>query len=160
MVVPFLLSLFPQSTLAMNSPSGKSEDWISDPTMFPRHGSWHDGAAAGRHATAHDKIVTLVEIGDEGFDAGKVIAVIGISHEDPLAGRRFNATAERVAVSFARDVNDAGTFADGDVLRAIRAAIVGDDDFTLDSRFADGFPGFPDAGGEGFRLVQAGHDNR
>lgn len=37
-------------------PPDESENGVANPSVFPRHGSGDDGAAARRHSTAHDEI--------------------------------------------------------------------------------------------------------
>ena len=59
---------------------------IADPAVFPRHRAGQDGAAADRQPAAHDQFVACLEFFDEPVGLGKIVAVVGVAHENPFAG--------------------------------------------------------------------------
>ena len=71
----------------------------------------------------------------------------------------MDAAAQGAAVAFVLHRHDAGAEFPGDGLRAVGAAIVGDDDFAGHAGALDSEPRLLDAVRERFRLVQAGHEN-
>ena len=92
-----------------------------------------------------------------GFE--EIVAVVGVAHDEVLAAGCGDAAHEGVAVAAAGDVDDASAEFASDLLGAVGAAVVADDDFAGDVVFAEDAHGFFDAGADGVRLVEAGHDD-
>lgn len=107
------------------------EDRIADVAVMPRHRPGLDTAA---EAIPHHQFVPVAKPLDEGFESGEIVGVIGIAHDDefPLGG--IDAGLERAAISTPGSVDDAGTLGSGEVLRAIGAAVVSDNDFAANSQ--------------------------
>ena len=105
------------------------------------------------------KFKILLKFFDEAVGLRKIIAVVGIAHEDPFAGCGANAAGDRAAVAFFFHGNNAraGFFRDG--LRAVGAAVVGDRNFAAHAGFLDSEFCFLNATRERFRLVETGHEN-
>ena len=59
-------------------------------------------------------------------EAGEVVAVVGIAHDDEAAARGPDPAVQRVAVALLGDRHDARACPFGDLLRAVGAAVVGD----------------------------------
>ena len=116
-------------------------------------------AADGKPAT-HDEFEAFLEFFDETVRLGKIVAVVGIAHDDPFAERGTDAATQRAAVAFFLHWHYARAEFPGDGRRAVGAAIVGNDDFAPDAGALDSEPRHFDAARERFRLVQAGHKNR
>ncbi len=64
----------------------------------------------------------------------KVVAVVGISHDDVLTGSGGDASHQRTAISFGRHMNYLGSKPLGDLDRFIRAPVVGNNNFAGDIR--------------------------
>ena len=67
--------------------------------------------------------------------------------------------AQGIAIAFFRNIHNPRAEFTGDVLRAVGAAVVGDEDFAFDSRRGESALRGGDAIGQRLRLVQAGHDD-
>src|SRR5204862_3930119 len=93
-------------------------------------------------------------------DVEKVVAVVGVAHDDVGAACGVDAAHQGVAVAFFFDVNHASAQAAGYFGGTIGRAVVGDEDFAVDVGVAQGALGFFDAGGEGVGFVETGHDDR
>jgi len=141
-------------------PADEGQCRIADPAMLPRHRSGHHGPSSGRQAAAHHQLVTLPKLFHERLHVGKIVAVIRIPHQDPFAGGGLDSSAQGIAITLLSHRDDSRALFDGDLLRAVRAAVVGDDDFSFYSRVLESLAGFTNAGCERFRLVQARHDDR
>ncbi len=115
------------------------------------------GLMLAAEAVAHDEVVAFFEFGEEAGQMVEVVAGIGVGHEDVLAVGGFDAGHEGCAVAANRDGNDAGAFVGGDLLRAVGAAVVGDDDLAGDVVVAECSDGLPNAEGECLCFVEAGH---
>ena len=76
-----------------------------------------------------------------------------------LPDAALDAAAQRAAVAFFLHRHDARAGFFGDGLRAVGAAVVGDDDFAAHAGALDAEPRLFDAAGDRFRLVQARHDD-
>jgi len=133
---------------------------VADPSVCPRHGAGNDLSTACRHTAAHDEVGTGAEFLDEGFDFGKVVAVVRVAHDEESSLGGFHSGSKGIAVAFFGDIDNAGTELAGYVLGSIGAAVVGDEDFALDSGICKPTPGCGDAIGQRFSLIEAGHENR
>ena len=138
----------------------EGEDRIANPAVLPWHRARRNRPTTGWHPTAHDEIVPLLEHFNKCRNVRKVVAVIGVAHEDPFSLSCFDAAAQGVAISFVRDGNHACALAGGDFARSVGAAVVSDHDLAGDSSRLDAQKGLANAGGEGFCLIEARHDDR
>ena len=107
-----------------------------------------------------DEVVALAEPRDEWLELGEVVAVVGVAHDHPAPARGRDPARERGAVSAALDRHDPGAELLRDLLRAVRRAVVGDDDLAGDAEALEGVLRLADADPERPRLVQARHDDR
>jgi hypothetical protein len=71
-----------------------------------------------------------------------------------------SAAAQGVAIPFVRDGNHACALTGGDFARTVGATVVSDHDLAGDSSRLDAQKGLANAGGEGFCLIEARHDDR
>ena len=106
---------------------------VPDPAVLPRHGAGDDFSATCWHTAAHDEVCARAEFLDEGFDLGKVVAEIGVTHDEEFTLGRFHAVAEGVAVAFFGNIDNPCAELACYCLGSVGAAIIGDEDFTLDS---------------------------
>jgi len=83
------------------------------------------GSRASDFST-HDKFKTFLKLFDKAVGFGKVITVVRVAHDNPLAKRGTRAADDRVAITFFFHGDDvcAECFANG--LRTVSAAVVGD----------------------------------
>ena len=71
---------------------------------------WHGaGCNAALKAVAHDKVGASTQAIDIGLQAGKIIAAVGIAHDDVTATGGIDAGDQGRAVPPKRRINDAGT---------------------------------------------------
>ena len=97
---------------------------------------------------------------DERPQRGEVVRIVGIAHDDEAAASGVDARSQCVAIAPPRDVNDPGTMLSGDLLRAIGAAVVGDDHLAAHAQLLEGPKRLVDTPPDGSRFVQARHDDR
>jgi hypothetical protein len=116
-------------------------------------------SATGGHAAAHDEIGSCAEFFDEGLDLAEVVAAVGLAHDEVFSLGGLHAVAKGVAVAFFGNIHNPRAELAGDVLRSVGAAVVGDEDFALDSRRGESALRGGNAVGQRLRLVQAGHDD-
>ena len=136
------------------------ESGIADPAVFPRHGAGDDFAAACGHAAAHDEIGTGAEFFDERLDLAEIVTAVGVAHDEIFSPGGFHPVAQGVAVAFFGNIDNPGTKLAGDVLRAVGAAIVRDENFAIHARCDQSALSRGDAIGKRLGLVEAGHDDR
>jgi hypothetical protein len=135
------------------------QNWVADPAVFPGHGARDDLSPASWHAAAHDEVGAGAELFDEGFDFSEVVAEIGVTHDEESSVGGFHSGAEGVAVAFFGDIDNVGAELAGYVLGSVGAAIVGDEDFALDSGSRESALGCGNAIGQCFSLIEAGHED-
>ena len=125
--------------------------------MQRRHGARLDAAAI---AIAHDELITGAQLSDKGVQPAEVIAVIAVAHNHEFATCRANAAKQSAAISPLGDMNHPGAVCLGDRLRAVGAAVVGDDH--LASAAAAGEEGacLGNAARQGFGFVETRHQDR
>ena len=76
-----------------------------------------------------DEVVAVAQLLDELRQLEEVVAVVSVAHDDEAAARGGDAALQRVAVAAARDTSTTrAPRRRGDLLRAVGAAVVGDDD--------------------------------
>jgi hypothetical protein len=80
-----------------------------------------------------NQLVAFAELFDKLWDLEKVVAVVRISHDDKPAACGGNAAHQSISVSFVLNVDYACSQTGSDILRAVGAAIVGNNYLTLDS---------------------------
>src|SRR5262249_28738562 len=96
----------------------------------------------------------------EGGEGGEVVTVVAVAHHHVAAACRFDSRAEGRTVAALGHGDDAGAELLGDGLRAVGAAVVGDDDLTGDAVPLDEAARLADAARQGADLVEAGHHDR
>jgi hypothetical protein len=97
--------------------------------MQRRHRSRLD---APQETIAHHQVEALSEVGDKAPELRKIVTVVGVTHDDEFSAGRRDSTVQCGSVPSVCDVHHARAPANGNLLRAIRAAVIRDDDFTLD----------------------------
>src|SRR5688572_16281459 len=99
--------------------------------MFPRHSFGHDGATTPGHATSHDQLKPLSKFFHKGFQSRKIIAVIGIGHDDIATPSSSDPCPQSAAVAFFRNINDTCPQTTCEFLGTVRASIIRDEHFSL-----------------------------
>ncbi len=102
----------------------------------PGHGAW---LYAALKPVTHDQFGPLAPPGDEVRHLRKIVAVVGVAHDDELAFCLFNSLTQGVAVASGRDMDRARAELLRDFYRAIGRAVVGHYHLTLDSDFLKSF---------------------
>ena len=123
-------------------PADVTEDGVAEISVERGHGSGLDLAA---EAVAHDEIVAGFELDEEAWKLAEVVARVGVGHKDVFAACGFDAGEQCGSVAADRDGDDARAFVGGDLLGAIGASVVGDDDFPRDIVVAECGNGLPNA---------------
>jgi hypothetical protein len=98
--------------------------------MKERHRARQYNAAARRQTASLYEVEALPELIDVDWHFEKIIAVVGVSHDDEPAPGRLYSTSQSAAVAFDRGVNDSRAKAARYLSRTVIAAIIGDDDFS------------------------------
>ena len=111
-------------------PADRGEHRVAEVLVQRRHRAGLDPAA---EPVAHDQVVAGAQPLDELVEVGEVVAVVGVAHDHVGAARRRDAAEERGPVPLVDDVDDARTVGFRDLLRAVGAAVVGDDDLADDA---------------------------
>ena len=127
------------------------EHGVAEVSMQRRHRAGLDIAA---EAVAHDQVVAGSSLVRK-RGVAEVVAGVGIGHEDVFAAGGFDAGHEGGAVA---RMGTATTRAPSSwrYLRAVGAAVVGDEDFAVDVVVAEGGDGLANAEGERLCLVEEG----
>ena len=118
------------------------------------------GSYPAFEAVAHDQLVTFPELFHENFQSGEVVAVIGIAHDDIATPSRLDTTQQRRPVPLDRHIHDPRTVLAGNFLRPVGTAVIRNQHFAGDAMTIQKTLRLVDAYGQGFRLVQARHQNR
>src|SRR5262249_17451428 len=105
----------------------KRKERIAKPPMEQRHRAWHHPAASGRKPATLNQVEAFPKLVHELGDLPKIVAIVGVPHDDELPPRSRYASHERIAVTLLRHGNDAGPQPGGNGLRAVGTAIVGHD---------------------------------
>src|SRR5262249_6446097 len=90
-------------------------------------------------------------------DRAEVVREVRVAHDDVRAARGGESSGERGAVAARGDRHDARARRGGELARAVRRAVVRDEDLAPEARAVERRACLRDAAGHGFRLVQAGH---
>src|SRR4051812_44023796 len=125
--------------------------------MQRRHGA---GLDAARKTVAHHQRITLPEFLDEALEKRKIVAIVGVAHDDVASVRSGDSGGERRAVATPRHRNYARTGALGNLARTVARAIVGYYDLAFDAAALQEGARFLHAKAYPSRLVEAGHENR
>ena len=134
---------------------------VTPPAVQERHRSGHYFSSPGRQPASLHEIVTFAQLLDEPRHLEKIVAVVGIAHDDVPAACRRDAAHQRVAVTLGLD----WTQARAPVSRAIScepsvlplSATITSPAILLSHERA---PGLADAGGQRVSLVEAWHHHR
>src|SRR6185437_11332928 len=129
-----------------------------DPVEHGHRARLHGATTALQAASLHE-FISLAEFGQEARRLCEVIAIVSVPHQDVLAAGRRESAHERAAVALFCYRHDPRAELGGDVLRAVSAAVVGDDDFAGDAVLGERALCADDARLDGVRLVEAGHDD-
>ena len=108
---------------------------------------------------AEHQIISVAKLFEERLQGQKVVAVVGVTHYHEPAARFFDARAEGVSVSSRRDRHHAGAEASSDRLRAVVAAIIGNDHLTLHIVHFEVRQRLLNTSPYGLRLVEARHND-
>ena len=127
------------------------EDRVPDVSIQRRHRAGLDTA---EEAVPHHELGAAAQRADERFETAEVVAVVGVGHHDELRTRGRDAGEQRAPVPLDGDVDHAGAQPAGDLLRAVGAAVVGDDHLAVDREVLHGPLRLGDAGGQRLGLVE------
>ena len=133
------------------------QDRVPEIAVQKRHGAGRDAAP---EAVSHDEVVSVAKLLDEGHQGREVVAVVRVAHDDELAGCRLDAAHEGAPVAFLLHVDDTRPESFRDLDRAVRAAVVGDDDLAFEIVLAERSSRLRDTRLEGLRFVETGHYDR
>src|SRR5216683_3645197 len=132
------------------------EAGISEIPVEWRHGAGFDAAA---EAVAHDDVVAFPQFFHESRHVAEVIAVVGVAHDDECAMRGRNAGAQRGSITALRYADHTRSVLLGNLDRAVRRSVVGDDDFAGKACLAECLRRLIHAEGQRVGLIQAGDDH-
>jgi hypothetical protein len=83
----------------------------------------HSAPSRGKPAPLH-QVVTFAQLRQEFRDLAKVVAVVGVPHDDVLAARGGDAAHERAPVTTLGDADDTRAMRSGNLLRTVCAPVV------------------------------------
>src|SRR5437870_8864893 len=92
------------------------------------HGARSDSTL---EAVTHHELITVAQLRQKRSQIRKVVAVIGVSHDDVLTSRGCDSSQQGAAVAFSGNVNYASSDFRRDGLRSVRAAIVRNQHFPI-----------------------------
>src|SRR5258708_30286486 len=95
------------------------ENRIADPTVQDGHRSGHYLATAGRQPASLYQVVAFTQFFQESGNLQKVIATVGIAHDDEFTPRGSDTSHQSTAISFRRNMDQARAQLDRDLSRAI-----------------------------------------
>src|SRR5580693_4794525 len=84
-------------------------------------------------AIPHHEIRTIAQFGNELFDSSKIIAAVGITHDDMASASRPDPAQKRTAITLALNMHDTHAESSRDGARCIATAIIGDQHFASNS---------------------------
>src|SRR5499426_1711347 len=99
--------------------------------MKKRHGARLYDPTTRREPAPLDDIESFAKFFHELWSLQKIIAVIGIAHDDKLSPRGRDATHEGTAIPSLSYIDNAGSKLLGDRLTSIGASVIGNDDFSV-----------------------------
>src|SRR5687767_12606631 len=127
--------------------------------MKKGHRTRHNSAATRRQSTALHKVEALAQLFDELVYLQKIVTVVRVSHDYKLAPCGGNAAHQGAAVALLFYRDEARSQASCDVLRAVSATVIRDNDFTSNIMFGHRSLRLPDASLQRVGFVQAWHYN-
>jgi len=142
-------------TLEKESPD-PGQDGITQVSMEWRHGI---GRNPSLKPISHDQIVSSPQLFDKWAQVRKVVAVVGVTHDDVLATRRFNAAHKRASITFLGHMNHARVQISGDFWRTIGAAVIRDNYFAVDAELIESLFRLLYTGWQGLSFIKTGHHN-
>ena len=134
----------------------EAQDRIAEVAMEGRHGARGDAA---EEAVAHDQLVALLQGRMEGIDGIEGVAVVGIGHDDEASAGGVDACPQGGTVAAHRYIDHPCSSRLRNGLRAVRGAVVGNQDFTRHAEPGQAGLRLGDADAQGRRFVEAGHQN-
>ena len=137
--------------------SDPGEHRIAEVPMQRPHGTGFDTT---KEPVAHDEVTSLAQLFEEPRHIPKIVAAIGVAHDNELTAGGGDTTHQCAAITLAWDVNHADTQSFGDLRRAILTAVVRNDDFPLQVVGAEHRLHLSNADSQRLRLVQAGNNDR
>ena len=140
-------------------PGDARQHRVAPPAMQKRHGVGQHCAAPRRQAAALDQVKPGPQLVHKLGNLQKVIAAVGIAHNDKPAPRGGNASHQGTAITLLANLDDTRAQPGRNQLRAVGAAIIGDNDLTHNLMLVQGLPGGLDTPGQGLGFVEAGHHN-
>ena len=141
---------------AEEEPADPGKQRIAKVTMQKGHGMVAD---ATMKPIAHNQVGAGSQLFQKSRKVADVIAAVAVGHENVVAARRANSTTQGASVSLFRHFDDASPFGAGNLLGAVRGAVVCDDHLAVDPVFFERSQGLADAGGYRIALVQAGKND-
>ena len=141
---------------AEEQPADEAEHRVAEVLVQRRHGARRDPAP---EPVAHHQVRALAQFVNERHQVGEIVAVVGVAHDDVLAAGRDDAAHQRVAVTLVADRHHPGAGVGGQLLAAVRAAVVGDQHLTADTALGQESNSLADARRHGLCLVEARHDH-
>jgi len=142
---------------AEEHPPEERQHGVAEVAVQRGHGVARDPAL---EPVAHHELVAGAQAFHERADRGEVVAAVGVGHDDVAAARRLDAAHQRGAVPLLRDLDDARAGLLGERLRAVGAAVVGDEDLARGAGVREAGERGAYAGGDRLRLVEARHEHR
>jgi hypothetical protein len=136
--------------------TNKAQYWIPKVAMERRHGTWRYPTPK---SITHHEIRTSTESFKERRESREVVAVVGIAHDDVPAAGSQDPTEQSVAVSTLGYGDHASASALRYKLTTIRAAVISNDDFSVNVVLCQERDSLPDARTDGLGFIQAGHEH-
>jgi len=133
-----------------------AEHRVAEITVQHRHGA---GLDAAPETVAHHQLRPVAQARHEGVERAEIVAVVGVAHDDEAATGGGDAAQQGSSVTLLRDRHDARAHPARDLLRAVGAAVVGDQHLARDTGALEETLRLADAGGERLGLVEAGHQD-
>src|SRR5579884_1519589 len=129
---------------------------IPDVSVLPRHRSRLD--LAGK-AVAHHQVVARAQTIHKSFEAGEIVTVVRISHDDVLTARGLTCVIKSRAITTYRYVYYYCTCFRRDSLGSIRRSVIADHHLAVDSVARKEIKGLVKTRAQCLGFVQARHYN-
>ena len=117
------------------------------------------GSIPPPETVAEHQVTSVAKLFEKRLQRQKIVAVVRVAHYHEPAARLLDARAEGVPVSSRTDRHHAGTEAGSDRLRAVAAAIVGNDHLALHVVHFKVCQRLLNTGPHRLRLVEARHND-
>jgi hypothetical protein len=134
--------------------SNSAKHGIAQVAMQGRHRARQDSPA---EPVAHHEVESFAKFGEERVHLGEIVSVVGIAHQNKSPVRRRDASLQGAPIPPRLNWNHSRPEGRGDLLRTIRAPIIGDNHFATDSMALHGVDRLLDANANRRLLVQARH---